>query len=298
MQLKVFTISLDMRQSLPFHPFEVTEGDTGNVLHITLQNDGEPILLNDCAVMVLFTSSMGFAMQDETSGVTIGDDPGTFTVLLDPNNYGPGIVSVDVQVYSGENHTVLITSTRFDFRCRRSLISAEIIHANVAYPPLVTATQEALDATAAALAAAAQFEANLGEMNVQADWQETSSTSDAFIRNKPLLTPYALGAAEQVHAARHATNGADAITPASIGAATAATQALTLAVADWSDNAQTVNVTGVTADNSVIVSPAAASREAYGNAGVYCSAQGTGTLTFACEDTPASALTVNALILT
>ncbi len=231
MQTKVFSICLDMRQSLPFHPFEVTEGDTGNVLHVTLQNDGEPLLLNDCTVVVVFTSSMGFAMQDETSGVTIDQLAGSFTVLLNPNNYGPGIVSVDMQVYSGPEGKVLITSTRFDFRCRRSLIGEEIIRANAAYPPLLVATQETREATAAALAAAARIDTDLGELNVQSDWAETDASSDAFIRNKPLLTPHAIGAAECRHAALHAAGGSDEITLASIGAEPARLQFCKVAVA-------------------------------------------------------------------
>lgn len=302
MQTKVFSICLDMQQTLPFHPFEVVDGDTGNVLHITLQNNAEALLLNDCAVMVLFTSSMGFAMQDETSGVTVCDDPGTFTVLLDPNNYGPGIVSVDVQVYSGPNHNVLVTSTRFDFRCRRSLISAEIIRANVAYPPLVTAAQEARDATAAAIEAVATLGSRLGETNVQADWTQQDSTSDAFIRNKPLLTPYALGAAEATHASRHAADGDDPVTPASIGAAVVTTATTSLAADAWTGAvapySQTVSVSGVTASNAVVIAPDNDSRSAYSIAECFCSAQAAGTLTFQCASVPESALTVNVLILT
>lgn len=304
MQTKVFSICLDMRQSLPFHPFEVTEGDTGNVLHVTLQNDGEPLLLNDCTVVVVFASSMGFAMQDASNGVTIGSDAGTFTVLMDPNHYGPGIVSVDVQVYSGPDGKVLVTSTRFDFRCRRSLVSAEIIRANVAYPPLMAAAQSAWEATAAANAAAESILTSLGEENVQANWSETDSASDAFIKNKPLLTPYAIGAAERTHASAHAAGGDDPITPASIGAAVASAATVTLTVAGWTGSEgpyeQTVAASGVLADVNVchvVVGPALASQEEYGLCTVAPSAQGAGTLTFTCAQKPESALSVQALVV-
>lgn len=79
------------------------------------------------------------------------------------------------------------------------------------------------------------------------------------------------------------------------GSSTSATA--TLAVADWSGNSQTVNVTGVTASNNVIVAPAPASQTDYTNAGVKCTAQGARTLTFTCDTTPTSALTVNVLII-
>ena len=65
----------------------------------------------------------------------------------------------------------------------------------------------------------------------------------------------------------------------------------------WTSNQQTVNVTGVTASNYVIVSPAPASYEAYCEAGIYCSAQASGTLTFKCDTAPTSSLTVNIMIV-
>lgn len=71
----------------------------------------------------------------------------------------------------------------------------------------------------------------------------------------------------------------------------------TLAVADWSSNTQTVNVTGVTATNVVFVSPAPASAADYASAGITCTAQGAGTLTFTCTTVPSNAITVNVVCL-
>ena len=71
----------------------------------------------------------------------------------------------------------------------------------------------------------------------------------------------------------------------------------TLAVNDWSSNTQTVNVTGVTANNIVFVSPAPASASDYASAGIVCTAQGSGTLTFTCTTVPSNAITVNVVIL-
>ena len=72
---------------------------------------------------------------------------------------------------------------------------------------------------------------------------------------------------------------------------------ITIATSDWSDNTCTKTATGVTASNTVIVSPASASFEAYGEAQVRATAQGANQITFACTDTPSSALTVNVAIL-
>lgn len=81
------------------------------------------------------------------------------------------------------------------------------------------------------------------------------------------------------------------------GGSTITTTTCTLTVAGWSNNAQTVNVTGVTASNTVLVTYAPASKSAYVAADIYCTAQGAGSLTFACTTTPTEAVTVNVMII-
>lgn len=75
------------------------------------------------------------------------------------------------------------------------------------------------------------------------------------------------------------------------------TATVTLSASQWSENAQTASVADVAADSIVVVAPAPASRKAYMEADVYCSAQGNGMLTFSCEDVPSAALTVNVQII-
>lgn len=72
---------------------------------------------------------------------------------------------------------------------------------------------------------------------------------------------------------------------------------VSLPVASWSSNSQTVTVSGVTTTNTVVVSPAPASFGDYSSSVVHCTAQGNNSLTFTCSETPASALTVNVLIM-
>lgn len=75
------------------------------------------------------------------------------------------------------------------------------------------------------------------------------------------------------------------------------TASVELPVDGWIEKAITVNVAGVTEANTVIVSCAAESYEAYCEAAVRCSGQGDGKLSFVCEFVPASAVTVNVVIL-
>lgn len=104
------------------------------------------------------------------------------------------------------------------------------------------------------------------EVNVQANWNETSSSSDAYIRNKPTIPKVS-------------------------------SVTVSLAVANWSNNSQTVSVTGVTASNNVIVSPAPSSIDNYVAAGIKCTAQASNSLTFTCTTTPSTAISVNILII-
>ena len=73
--------------------------------------------------------------------------------------------------------------------------------------------------------------------------------------------------------------------------------AITIAVSDWSSKTCTKAVTGVTSSNNIIVSPGPASFLAYGSAQIRATAQGSGTVTFACETVPAGSIDVNVLIL-
>jgi hypothetical protein len=72
---------------------------------------------------------------------------------------------------------------------------------------------------------------------------------------------------------------------------------VTLTSAWWSSNSQTVSATGVTASNTVIVSPAPANINDYASNSVYCESQASWTLTFKCNTTPDGDISVNVLIL-
>ena len=74
---------------------------------------------------------------------------------------------------------------------------------------------------------------------------------------------------------------------------------VTLTAAGWDAGAktQTVSVAGVTATSNCIITAAPDSYMAYAEAVVRCTAQGAGTLTFACETVPTADVAANVLIL-
>lgn len=76
------------------------------------------------------------------------------------------------------------------------------------------------------------------------------------------------------------------------------TTTVTLAADEWDALAQTVSVSGVTATNIVQISAASkADADAWTACGIWCDAQGSGTLTFSCTAAPEDDVELNVLIL-
>lgn len=72
---------------------------------------------------------------------------------------------------------------------------------------------------------------------------------------------------------------------------------ITLTAAGWSSNTQTVNVTGMTVTGVVFVSPDPTDQADYTSAGILCTAQAAGTLTFTCDSVPSGDIDVNVVML-
>lgn len=70
---------------------------------------------------------------------------------------------------------------------------------------------------------------------------------------------------------------------------------VTLTVAGWNNKTQSVQVINMNTTKSVVVQANDSSRDAYTDAGIKCTAQGTNTLTFTCETVPTEAIQVNVL---
>ena len=74
------------------------------------------------------------------------------------------------------------------------------------------------------------------------------------------------------------------------------TKSATIQVGNWSGTTATISVSGVTATNNVVVSPAPTSMDYYGLFGVRCVSQAEGQLTFGADNQPNVAITVNLII--
>lgn len=67
---------------------------------------------------------------------------------------------------------------------------------------------------------------------------------------------------------------------------------ITLTAAGWSNGSQTVSVSGITSTGVVFVSPDPTDQADYTTAGILCTSQATDSLTFTCDTTPSSDISV------
>ncbi len=147
---KRFDVSLDIKKSMSNREFEVVEGDTGNILEVTLTDDGAQVNLSGCFVQAVFSKSDGHTASEHNLGAGITLDsirPNAFEILLYPVSIAPGMVECEIQVYSKDGGiaeladiagATLSTSAKFNFFCRRSIANDEVLQSEPPWPLLVS----------------------------------------------------------------------------------------------------------------------------------------------------------------
>lgn len=139
---KEFYVELDLKQATGNRDFTLVEGDTGNIIHVTLVDDGVPVDLSDCRVLAVFTKPTGSSMQDsaiEDGGVTLGGTDGNeVTIDLFAASFGVGTNACELQIYSGAERDVLVTSAAFNFYCRNGIIDDDTVRSTDEYPLLTS----------------------------------------------------------------------------------------------------------------------------------------------------------------
>lgn len=164
---KTFEIALELKQTSSNPEFSVIEGDTGNKIKISVTDGGSAVDLTSCRVIAVFSKTNGTSMQDSAvadGGIEIG---GTYnnevTVSIRPASIAPGVVECELQIYSDDNKTTLITTAKFNFTCNRAIFNENTAEATNEYPLLVSliaACNEVKNAEAArVLVEAARVEA-------------------------------------------------------------------------------------------------------------------------------------------
>lgn len=115
------------------------------------------------------------------------------------------------------------------------------------------------------------------------------------VNNKALSADISLTASD-VGAA--ATSHTHTLNDLPAGLSIKSSTSVTVATSAWSNKATTVTVSGVTANNDIIVSYKPESKSVFETAGIYASAQAANSITFTCATVPTASVTINVLILT
>ena len=121
------------------------------------------------------------------------------------------------------------------------------------------------------------------------NYEQTDPTKADYLKGKDVLD-------QKIEDAKKAAGDAQKTADAAQKKHTS--RVVTLTVSGWVDNTQTVEVDGVTTNNTLIVASAPENYDAYSKAGVYCSAQAVNSMTFICKSVPATDLNANVMILT
>ena len=153
-----FYIDLDVKYSASNREIILKEDDTGVRFHMNITDDGEPVDLSGCRIVALFAGGKGIAAQDSSlddSGVTINPDiVGRIDLDLFTSSFAVGYNECDIQVYSRDDRSLLITVPTFNFTVDRSHANEDAIVSRPEFPllvNLVTQTEEALAAANEAL---------------------------------------------------------------------------------------------------------------------------------------------------
>lgn len=136
---KTFTFDIDIKKARSTPPPELVEGDNGNEFAVTLTDNGVPVDLTDCRVLILFSQPNGRTAQQDNNGngVTMDETAvNKFTVNVYTTSFSPGTNNCEIQVLSGDNYETLVTSAQFNFECRRSILNDDTIQATNEYPIL------------------------------------------------------------------------------------------------------------------------------------------------------------------
>ena len=171
-QFKRHYVALDMYKESSSE-FEVVEGDTANLIIITLTDRGTPVDLTDCKVVVAFVRAGVPVEQDSDGhGVTIsGENHNIITVDLYATSYAYGRNTAEVQVWSGEAFDRLVTSAWFNFKSRRARIN-EATLLSVPQWPILSGMINTL---------------NNIVRGVQSKWSTTDVNDPTYIQDKPVI---------------------------------------------------------------------------------------------------------------
>lgn len=165
MKQKEFDILLDIRKPSKDHSIEVVQGDNNaNVLNINLIDGYEPFDLTGTSVDIIFKKTDGTTVQQSTtfdppSVAVVNEKQGKIQCILKTNTIAcPGPVVAEVKVMEDDG---LLTSARFGFYVRESLLNDKTVESTNEFPVL----QNLINSVEGVVEAVPAIEERLDEIN-------------------------------------------------------------------------------------------------------------------------------------
>lgn len=293
MNFSNYRLSLDIHETESGLSLRAKKGDTIRKIYVTLMDGGVPYrITSDCTA--------AFTARKPDNTIIFNDaliENNAIVYELTPQTTSAaGQVRCEVRLYGGDGR--LITSPRFFLDVDDTVFTEGD---QVVSEDEYTILEDAIDAVHRAVA-----EAEAAVDQIAADFQKkvdsgqfTDAVSNAFLhKTGGTMSGDIAMAGHKVTGLGTPTDAADAVPKSYADGKVAKTEkTATLSASGWSNLSQTVSVSGVTANNTVIVTPAPASYTACLEAGAYCSGQSAGMLTFTCATVPSVSVTYNILIL-
>ena len=150
-----FSVELDLTLPDLNELFEVTDGETGNILELTVKNNNTAVDLTGRRLVLVFSHPRGtYFMTTEDGDLVI--DGSKVTAALSPDSFSPGLVVCELQIYSDNAAScdTLVASAWFNFFCKPSLLSEDSAPSVSQIPYLTSLIDDAEDAASDANAAA------------------------------------------------------------------------------------------------------------------------------------------------
>lgn len=131
------TIDLDDTITVTSASGSCTAQVSGTITSATV--DAEKFLekFPDDGVYVFFYNGSSWQYGSHSVAIT-GDDCNIITVALKAASFGAGTNNCEVQIYSGDNGDVLVTTANFNFKGRKGIMNDETIKSEEKYPILVS----------------------------------------------------------------------------------------------------------------------------------------------------------------
>lgn len=282
MNFSNYRLSLDIHETESGLSLRAKKGDTIRKIYVTLMDGGVPYRITpDCTA--------AFTARKPDNHILFNDaliENNAIVYELTPQTTSTaGQVRCEVRLYGGDGR--LITSPRFFLDVDDTVFTEgdEVVSEDE-----YTILEDAL----------AKVDQAVADFNARVESGEfTDPVSQAFLHKTggTMSGPIHMGGCKITNLAPPADD-ADAATKAYADTKVAKhEQTVTLSPSGWASLSQSVAVEGVTADNTVLVTPAPESYTACLEAGAYCSGQGAGTLSFGCIQAPGGDITFNVLIL-